>query len=463
MSTRSGSILIVLLACITSRVLSAIYYIEDPDSLRFALSTVNYDVPQLQPHFPAYPIFCWLVKAITLLTGGYAIAFAVVGGVMTGVIILSLLAIAREPLNSPRGMIIAVLTFFNPMVWLIGNRYMPDVTGLACLLGSYYFLTSGRRPILGGFLSGLLAGIRLSYLPFAVLPWIRAVWVSRRNRSLVLGSSFLGVVVWAAPLIWITGWSELVEAARVQSAGHFAEFGGTVVTESDVFIRFVKLMEGIVAAGLGLYWTDRNVSTAFAVIALGVAVLPVLRGVFKKNSHDPFWRIHLASWVIYFLWVYFGQNVIHKSRHVLPLLPLILLICLQAVFFDARGRRIRQATFTLFLIVHSYITLHLVMQHTSPSAIYQVKQHLQALNDPDLHIVTVPLIEYYLSSQDVKAVYIVVEDGDLSQLKHISEDTRVVTIGNSFAFSERPLKSRKTFYHNPYVNRMWSEIDIYEY
>ena len=185
--------------------------------------------------------------------------------------------------------------------------------------------------------------------------------------------------------------------------------------------------------------------------------------MFKKNSHDPFWRIHLASWVIYFLWVYFGQNVIHKSRHVLPLLPLILLICLQAVFFDARGRRIRQAAFTLFLIVHSYITLHLVMQHRSPSAIYQVKQHLQALNDPDLHIVTVPLIEYYLSSQDVKAVYIVVEDGDLSQLRHISEDTRVVTIGNSFAFSERPLRSRKTFYHNPYVNRMWSEIDIYEY
>ena len=36
---------------------STIYYIEDLDSLRFALSMIDYDVAKLQPHFPAYPVF----------------------------------------------------------------------------------------------------------------------------------------------------------------------------------------------------------------------------------------------------------------------------------------------------------------------------------------------------------------------------------------------------------------------
>ena len=58
----------LLILCLGSRLLSAVYYIEDLDSLRFALGVVDYDVPRLQPHFPAYPVFCFLAKGIYALT-----------------------------------------------------------------------------------------------------------------------------------------------------------------------------------------------------------------------------------------------------------------------------------------------------------------------------------------------------------------------------------------------------------
>ena len=48
---------LIFISCIGSRLLSTIYYIEDLDSLRFALSMVDYDVAKLQPHFPAIPCF----------------------------------------------------------------------------------------------------------------------------------------------------------------------------------------------------------------------------------------------------------------------------------------------------------------------------------------------------------------------------------------------------------------------
>ena len=64
-----------------SRLLTTIFYIEDLDSLRFALSMVDYDVAKLQPHFPAYPVFCFVGKLIYAVTGRYALAFSLIGGV----------------------------------------------------------------------------------------------------------------------------------------------------------------------------------------------------------------------------------------------------------------------------------------------------------------------------------------------------------------------------------------------
>ncbi|MBK33904.1 MAG: hypothetical protein CME26_00040 [Gemmatimonadetes bacterium] len=460
----SRAALVVLLLCLASRLLSAIYYVEDPDSLRFALSIVDYDVSRLQPHFPAYPVFCWLVKGISLVTGRFAPAFAIMGGLSTWVTILCVVAISREKLTDPKGLLIAGLVFLNPMIWLLGNRYMPDLAGLACLLGAFVFLTQGHRPVWGAFLSGLLAGIRLSYLPFAIVPWGFALWSHSGDRLRILGASLGGVFVWAIPLIWITGFPELIEAARNQSAGHFLEFGGSIATEPHLVSRLSKLVEAVVADGFGLYWTDRHFSTAIATSAICLCVGPVLVPVWRKLVEDPIFRLHLASWTVYLLWIYFGQNVVHKSRHAMPLLPLIVLTLAQAVFIDTRAKDLRRIAFILFVLAHGYVTFHLVNQHTSPSAISQVKDYLQSRSSPNLHIVTVPLVEFYLSSQEVKGTYITIEDpSDVADIAQVPTGAEVFTIGSPHSFPMRPLKSQKTFFHNPYVNRMWPEIGVYEY
>ena len=465
MPTQARATLIAFVACVTSRLLSAIYYIEDPDSLRFALSTVEYDVPRLQPHFPGYPVFCWLVKLFDATTGSYAVAFALVGGISTWLIILSLVAIADQKLNRPEGVLIAGLVFLNPLFWIMGNRYMPDLTGLACLLGAFHFLTLGRRLTLGGFLIGLLAGIRLSYLPFAIAPMVHALWVHSTGRLRLLAGGLAGVVIWLLPLVWMTGLHNLIDAARTQSAGHFSDFGGTVWTEPDLLIRLGKLSEGILADGMGLYWTDRHWSTAVTALALLTVIVPVLAQTVRRRSQDKLFRIHLLCWALYLVWIFLGQNIIYKSRHVIPLLPLVILIVAQAALVVRRSARtFWHVPLAVFLVGHAYVTTHLVIQHRRPSAIAQIKTYLEAKSGPDLHIVTVPLIEYYLSTQGVRGTYITIEAGsDLVDMSPIPDSATVVTIGSPHDFPDRPLKSRRGFYHNPYVNRMWSEIDVYEY
>ena len=79
MFNRNTSLLVsLLLICIFSRALSSIYYIEDIDSLRFALSIKEFDIVKLQPHFPGYPVFCFLVKAIHFIIGNMGISFSIV-------------------------------------------------------------------------------------------------------------------------------------------------------------------------------------------------------------------------------------------------------------------------------------------------------------------------------------------------------------------------------------------------
>ena len=52
---------ILFMICIVSRIFTSIYYIEDIDSLRFALSLKEFDITRLQPHFPGYAVFYFFV------------------------------------------------------------------------------------------------------------------------------------------------------------------------------------------------------------------------------------------------------------------------------------------------------------------------------------------------------------------------------------------------------------------
>ena len=70
--------LFLLFACILSRILTAIYYVEDIDSLRFALSLHEFSLVKLQPHFPGYPIFCFIAKILYSFTENMGISFALI-------------------------------------------------------------------------------------------------------------------------------------------------------------------------------------------------------------------------------------------------------------------------------------------------------------------------------------------------------------------------------------------------
>ncbi len=452
--------IIFLALCMGTRIWSAIYYIEDPDSLRFALGVIDFDVGRMQPHFPAYPVFCFFAKLIYEFTGRYALAFAVLGGLSTWVIIYFSMLLAQTRITEPLGLALAFVLFFNPLLWLMSNRYMSDVMGVAVALASCYFATreATRALDVGYFLAGVMLGVRLSIAPLLipVVGW--GLW-GARDRLRLLGAGTAGVLIWLLPLIAITGWEELVVAGKAQTQGHFGDFGGTLTTHSDYVLRALKTIQGLWADGFGLYWPDRHWLTLCSAITLVVMLAANWRAL-----GTPGWAVTLCwGGVLYLIWAYLFQNVIHKSRHLLPLVPLLAFIPASAMAqMIMSGRKPIQLTVVCFALCYSGVTLHLVSQHKQPSAIAQVYRYLRSNGEENLHIVSVPLVKYYLSSQGLKATYITIESvDDLRRIETVNESAQLVAIGSPVL--NRTLRSQQTFYHNPYVNRMWPELDVYEY
>ncbi len=73
-------ILLLLVFCVLSRICTSIFYIEDIDSLRFALSAIYFDITDSRPHFPGYPIFCFLLQKIYFLIKNIGLTFSIIGG-----------------------------------------------------------------------------------------------------------------------------------------------------------------------------------------------------------------------------------------------------------------------------------------------------------------------------------------------------------------------------------------------
>jgi len=73
---------------ISSRLFSSVFYMEDIDSLRFGLSAFNYDVLENQPHFPGYPLFCFLFNLLYHITGSLGFSASIIGGFSIFVIIV---------------------------------------------------------------------------------------------------------------------------------------------------------------------------------------------------------------------------------------------------------------------------------------------------------------------------------------------------------------------------------------
>ena len=449
----------VLLAVMASRLASTIYYLEDPDSLRFALGTVRFDVVKLQPHFPGYPVFIALVKPIYTLLSSFALSFSIVGGLSTFFIISSLNVYLRKQENSYYWGIL--LVFFCPLIWLMGNRYMPDLLGTAMVFGVFAYLPLVHKKPEAKYilliLVGLLAGTRLSYLPMVFLPTMYTLFRCDEKLKMWVVVMASGLI-WLVPMVLLTGYQELITAALTHTDGHFNQWGGAVSEGEKYFMRFTETVESIWADGFGGYWWPRGILTM--VVSIGL-IISVILGAFKSAVKiSSFEKMMLWSGLIYLVWIFFYQNVVYKPRHVLPLLPLIIIYMARGFNLLWNKKWIGKASLVVFFLAYSVVCIKVVSAHKKPSAVAETGAYLKKVIAPGDFIASTNLVNEYLQSYNLTADFVNIEEDPQKLDSLIIAGQRVYAVG-IFEREFPVLESRKeVFYHNPYVNRMWPKMEV---
>ena len=90
-----------------------------------------------------------------------------------------------------------------------------------------------------------------------------------------------------------------------------------------------------------------------------------------------------------------------------------------------------------------------------------------AQNEGFKTIISIPLINFYLQSHQIKADFINVEnDQDIIKLSFDnSRDSSVLMVGdyrNLLSEENSNFNKDTIFYHNPYMNQMWSKIITFQ-
>lgn len=442
-------------AVVAFRLLTRLHYVADPDSLRFALGLKEFDLVALQPHFPGYPIFIFLAKSFSFAGAGTSVSFALVGALATLILLYAFLKLVNVRGSSPEGLLAGLLVLVTPMISLMGVRYMPDLLGTGvALLAVVCFVRNDyqtERILLMGFLlTGLLAGIRLSYLPLVILPAVIAL-VRMKRPTLGVATLLASTAVWLIPMISITGWDGIIAAATAQTTGHFVDFGGTVGIIPDLEIRRLSFMKGIVADGFGGYWEGRHFITLISLI--GVALL-FARGVWKLLSRDVNGLLVIVvSMLLYSAWVLLYQNIVYQPRHLLPLVPLLL----APIWLGARtmllGSTLQRLATSLFLLLFCTVSLFLSLQQQEPTAIAQVAERLRGEEDASRIIYSTPLINWYLETTGVTGTFLDARELETERADYV--------VGWFVPEIERREYTVMNLFHNPYVNSIWPEIPLY--
>lgn len=332
-------------------------YLEEWDSVDFALALERYSLSEQQPHFPGYPVYIWIARALRPFFAGDASTLTAASALFGGLSLLPFYGIARRLLLPTAATAATLFFLFNPLHFLASTKALSDTMGLFFLLTFLWLALRAReeaeRPrgwVLAGLAGIALAvtlGVRLSYAPFVLtgvlllIPWSKAPRTASGRLcriAFALAAFALSAGAWLWWQMAQEGVSDFWAEALRFTRGHFMEWGGAVVTDPDIWGRAAGLGGRLFVYGLGLWEPGSETWRWLTTLALGGAVLAGLLSVRAPARSGVLFQ---AAWLIpYGAWVFLAQNPA-KPRHLLPLLP-PLLMCggLGAVRLAAAVRRL---------------------------------------------------------------------------------------------------------------------------
>ena len=316
---------------------------DGQDSVNYLLGLKDYDLSIHQPHFSGYPLYIAAGLFFHSLLESGEWSMIILSVISSTVAIYIFLRMAKQVSGLMPATLAAVALAANPLFFAFSHKIFAETLALALLLLAVAILSDPlkaprRNRLLGGALLGLMLGVRLSYWPYALFYLLYEL--RKSGRFHIAASIAAGVLIWLIPQAAVIGVAELLEYGVAFSAGHFNDWGGSVLTGQPLTARLSTFSANVVrTAGFG--GSIPALSVPWLLFCLYAIYDLAVKGVNDRRAT----LFGMAS-LFYIAWAFFGQNA-ENIRHLLPLLPAFLLLILPAM---ERNKKIA-AVAVLFLVI----------------------------------------------------------------------------------------------------------------
>jgi Protein O-mannosyl-transferase TMEM260-like len=192
-------------------------WLDDWDSVNFALALDSFDLLKHQPHPPGYPLYVAAGKLVHLVVGGHAAALTLVSSLSGAAVAAMVFVLLLRSVDWAVALVAAMAMALSPLYWLQSGLALTDMFAMvfvvAFLLVEDHATTTRHadrwKLIACGVIAGLSLGARPHVTLLIVAYWcMRAVWsgsFSWRHLPTAVLSVLAGALAWLIPAALATG------------------------------------------------------------------------------------------------------------------------------------------------------------------------------------------------------------------------------------------------------------------
>lgn len=380
-------IYLIFFSALVIRLLFLSPYLEDWDSVQFALSLHKYSIVDQLPHPPGYPVYVFLARLLNFYLQNDLLSLNLLSALLGAGMAIPFYFLVKKMTSHALSLLVTILLLITPVSWTLSEVPLSNIAGLAFLITTAYFLyrgkTSTKYLLIGCYLGGFILGIRFAEYSI-VLPLMTLVILSRKGQSILKSIFFfiLGILTWLIPMLAITGISQFIKAYTNQ-IDYIVNHDSLLSTDTSLRYRLFRIKQL-------LSWGY----TPYFILFLAPLILVFI----KRINFFKFDVLFALVWLFsYLIPLTFAYNL-EVTRYTLPLLPPILIISAISLYYLKSKPLVLLSIFVAIpIFLNSFDQVQKIHSQLPPTIapIKYVKENFSPENTTLITTFTYRQFEYY--------------------------------------------------------------------
>lgn len=202
------------------------HFLDDFDSVSFALGIKEFSVELHQPHPPGFPVYIFLGKIFNVFLNDLTASCTAMSALFGCLSVYVFYRLAKEMAGEVTGLISAIITSLTPLFWMNSLKAMTDIPALFLSLLAMFFIfkfikyNEDKHLYSGMFFTGLSAGLRLHTLGFLAPLLIYSLSLKKQKpiiRTKGILVFLLAIMLWLIPLLYVSGVKTYIHSTKMQA------------------------------------------------------------------------------------------------------------------------------------------------------------------------------------------------------------------------------------------------------